>query len=111
MLGLYGVLAYAVSLRTRELGIRMALGMAARDGARLVIVDGVRLAVTGVAIGAAGSMALSRAIATVLHDVSALHAPTYAGMAAVLVLTSLAASWLPARRAMTVDPTVALRQE
>jgi hypothetical protein len=110
-LGVYGVLSYAVSLRTREFGVRMALGMPARDGARLVLADGLRLTFAGVALGLIGAWALSRALSTLLFDMRATDAPTYAAVSGVLLLACVIASLIPARRAMSVDPVTALRQE
>jgi putative ABC transport system permease protein len=110
-LGVYGVLSYAVSLRTREFGVRMALGMPARDGARLVLADGLRLTLAGIALGLIGAWALSRALSTLLFDMRATDVPTYAAVSGVLVVTCVTACVIPARRAMSVDPVTALRQE
>lgn len=110
VVGLYGVLAFTVSARRRELGIRMALGMAAADGARLVLADGLRVACVGIALGLAGSVGLRRVLGAALPDMPAGDLPTYAAVATLLLVTSVAASWLPARRAMAVDPAAVLRQ-
>src|SRR5262245_19144264 len=110
-LGLYGVLAYAVGQRTKEYGIWMALGA---DRARLltmVIRKGAVLATGGVVLGVAGSLAAARFLSTLLVGISATDAWTFAGVAAVLIVVAIAASYLPARRAMRVDPMVALRHE
>jgi len=110
-LGLYGVMAYAVSQRTREIGIRVALGARQADVLRQFVGEGVRLAVVGVAIGLALSVMLTRIIAQFLYGVTATDATTFAAGAVVLCVVAVAASWLPARRAARVDPMVALRSE
>jgi len=110
-LGLYGVMAYAVTQRTREIGIRVALGAGQRDVLRQFVGEGFRLAVVGVMIGLALSVALTRVIARFLYGVTATDAATFAAGAAVLCVVALAASWFPARRAARVDPMVALRAE
>jgi len=110
-LGLYGVMAYAVSQRTREIGIRVALGAGQAHVLRQFVGEGVRLAVVGVVIGLALSVALTRVIAQFLYGVTATDAATFAAGAVVLCVVAVAASWLPARRAARVDPMVALRAE
>jgi len=109
--GIYGVLAYAVSRRTQEIGIRMALGAQTRDILRLVGTEGLRLVVIGIAIGLAGAMALTRLMASLLFGVSATDGLTFAAVPAVLAAVALAACYLPARRATRIEPTVALRYD
>jgi ABC-type antimicrobial peptide transport system permease subunit len=107
--GLYGVLAYTVMQRSGEIGIRMALGSSARDVFRMVLGEGARLVALGLALGVAGSIALSRLVSSMLYDVAPTDPFVYAVVFALLSLTALAASTVPARRAMQVDPLVAMR--
>ena len=109
--GLYGVLSGSVSERTREIGIRSALGAAPSDILALVFRQGMTLSVAGVAIGLGGALAASRAIANLLFDVSRLDPLTYFGVVGLLLLVSAAACWVPARRAAKVDPSITLRAE
>jgi putative ABC transport system permease protein len=109
--GIYGVVAYSIVQRTREIGIRMALGAQPRDVLRLVVTQGLRPAVFGVGIGLAGAFASARAIATMLFGVSPADAMTFAAVTVLLLGVALFACWMPARRAMRVDPLVALRYE
>jgi predicted permease len=110
-MGIYGVMAYVVSQRTHELGIRMALGASAERITRLVLGQGMKLALMGLAVGLVGTMALSRSLASFLYGVSPFDPLTLAGVAVLLALVSLVACLLPAWRAARVDPIVALRDE
>ena len=109
--GLYGVVAFSVTRRTQEIGIRMALGAGRTDVLRLVVGEGARLAVLGVAIGMAASLAITRLLSSLLFGVTATDPITFAGVAMLLTLVALLASYIPARRAMGLDPNDALRYE
>jgi putative ABC transport system permease protein len=109
--GIYGAMAYAVSQRTHEIGIRTALGAQRRDVLRLVMKDGAKIALFGIASGIAGALALTRLMASLLFEVKATDPATFVGVAILLVLVALAACYIPARRAVRVDPMVALRYE
>ncbi len=110
-LGIYGVLAYLVSQRQREIGLRLALGAAPGAVQRMIVGRGLALTALGVAIGLAGALALGRFLAGVLYGVEASDPATFTLMAAVLVLAATIASWIPARRAAGVDPVEALRAD
>ena len=110
-IGVYGVMAYAVSQRTHEFGIRMALGAEASDVLRHVFLEGGRLAAAGLALGVASALALTQLMASLLFDVEPRDPATLSAAAAVLAIVALAACYIPARRATRVDPLVALRSE
>jgi ABC-type antimicrobial peptide transport system permease subunit len=110
-IGLYGLLSYEVARRTREIGIRMALGGRAQDVLRLVLNQGIALAVVGAVGGAAVALGVMRYLNSMLYDVHSNDPLTMIAVALLLVLVALAACFIPARRAMRVDPMVALRYE
>ena len=110
-IGIYGLMAYSVEQRTQELGIRMALGAEARDVRRMVVVQGMRLAGIGLAIGLAASFGLARLIESFLFGVTTSDPLVFAGVPVVLAAVALLAVWLPAIRASRVDPMEALRYE
>ena len=111
MVGIYGVIAYIATQRTREIGVRMALGAEARDVRRLFVGHGLKLAALGVAIGLAVAVGATRLVSTLLYGVGPLDPVTYGVMAAALGLVAIVATYLPARRASQVDPMVALRTD
>jgi len=110
-IGLYGVIAYMVSLRTREIGVRMALGAQRTDVGRMIVGQGVTLATIGVGIGLAGALVLTRLIASLLYGVAPTDPPTIVAVSLLLLMVAALASWLPARRAASIDPVMALRSE
>ena len=109
--GIYGVLAYSVSQRTPEFGVRLALGARPLDVLRLVLGQTLKLVAAGAVIGVAGGLIMTRVVATLLYGVSAVDPLTFVGMPLLLLLVALSASYLPARRATKVDPMIALRCE
>jgi putative ABC transport system permease protein len=111
VIGIYGVMAYAVHQRTREIGIRMALGASRADVLRMIVVQGLRLTVIGIVVGLGVSFAASRLIATLLINVSPTDVVTFVLVPIVLGAAALGASYLPALRATRIDPMVALRYE
>ncbi|HEY6387202.1 MAG TPA: ABC transporter permease [Candidatus Acidoferrum sp.] len=111
MVGLYGAISYAVSRRTHEIGIRMALGAAPRYVMKLMLGNGLRLALIGTALGLAAAFGLARLMTRLLYGVSATDPLTFLGVATVLMVVAMVACYIPARRAMRVDPMVALRHE
>jgi ABC-type antimicrobial peptide transport system permease subunit len=111
IIGVYGVIAYAVARRTNEIGIRMALGAQVRDVYIMVLRQGMRPVVIGLILGVAGAIAASRAVATLLYGVSPRSPLVIGAVAAALLVVALAACAVPARRASRVEPTIALRYE
>jgi macrolide transport system ATP-binding/permease protein len=111
VVGVYGVVSYAAGQRTHEIGIRMALGAQARDIRAMVLRQGIVLVISGLAVGLLGALAASRVVGNFLVGVSAVDPVIFAGVALLLAAITLAACYIPARRAMKVDPMVALRYE
>jgi putative ABC transport system permease protein len=109
--GVYGLIAYSVAERRHEIGIRLALGAQGRDVRRLVVGQGVRLTLAGVAIGLAGAMLVGRAVRGMLFGVGAVHVPTLVAVSAILLTVAALASWIPARRAARTDLLLALKGE
>lgn len=110
-IGLYGLLSYEVARRTREVGIRVALGAQHRDLLRLVVGQGILLVLIGAAIGIAAALGVTRLISSMLYGLHASDPVTFAAVAILLTLVAFAACYIPARRAVRVDPIVALRYE
>jgi len=110
-IGIYGVLSYSVNLRTREIGLRMALAAQRGRVLRLIVGEGIAVGAMGIGVGIAGALALSRVLASLVFDVPVRDPVTYSVVAAALTLVALAACIIPARKASRVDPMVALRAE
>jgi ABC-type transport system, involved in lipoprotein release, permease component len=110
-IGLYSVIAYNVAQRTHEMGVRIALGAQVRDVVRLVVIDGVRLGAIGLVIGTMIALASTRWVKPLLFEESPRDPAVFVLVTAVLLGVTVAASWIPARRAAKVDPQVALRTE
>ena len=109
--GVYGVMAYSVSRRTREIGVRVALGASSREVLEMILGQGLRTILAGVAVGIAGALALTRTIASLLFGVTATDPVTFGGVVLLLIAVALLACYVPARRATRVDPLIALRYE
>ena len=109
--GIYGVISYLAGQRTHEIGVRIALGAQRNEVLRLIVGHGAKMALIGVAVGVAASLAVTRLMAKLLFGVSAYDPLTFLAVACLLILVALAASYIPARRAMRVDPMTALRYE
>jgi len=111
LIGLFSVLAYLVAERTREIGIRMAMGADAGRVSRMILGHGLRMTIVGLLLGGAASIAVVRVLRAWMYEMSVYDAPTFVAVAALLCVVALVASWLPARRASRVDPVLALRAE
>ena len=109
--GVYGVMSYMVAQRTNEIGLRMALGAQSGDVLRLVVGQGMRLAMTGIALGILSGLVVTRWMRSLLFDVPTYDPLTFGAVSAFVAAVALFAGWLPARRAARIDPVLALRQE
>ena len=110
-IGVYGVMSYTVSRRTQEIGVRMALGAQTGNVRGMILAHALKLTLLGVGLGVAGAFGVARFLSSLVFDVGTHDTATVLGVALLLVVVALAASWIPARRAMRVDPIVALRHE
>jgi ABC-type antimicrobial peptide transport system permease subunit len=110
-LGLYGVLSFAVAQRTREIGVRMALGAQRKDVLALVVGHGLKLALLGLALGLVAAWVMTRFIANLLYGVTTTDPLVFIGVSLLLLFVAMLASWLPARRATEIDPITVLRHE
>jgi putative ABC transport system permease protein len=110
-IGIYGVLSYLTGQRTQEIGVRMALGAARLDVLRLILRDGARMVATGAVIGLAASLGLTQLMSNMLFGVKPTDLPTFSLVIAALSSIALLACYIPARRAMNIDPAIALREE
>src|SRR5262249_28333231 len=110
-IGIYGVMAYTVSERARELGLRIALGATTRDVMQMVLHEAIALAAAGVVLGIAGALATTPLMASLLFGVAPTDPRTFGSIAAILLATAIAGSYVPARRATRVDPMISLRSE
>jgi ABC-type antimicrobial peptide transport system permease subunit len=111
IVGVYGVLSYLVSRRRREMGVRMALGAQRSDVLWLVMKEGAKFAATGIALGIGGAFVVARLLSSQLYGVSPMDAVTYITVSVVVAIVTLAACYIPARRAMAIDPIIALRYD
>jgi putative ABC transport system permease protein len=109
--GVYGVLSYAVSQRTQEIGVRLALGASRQNVFAMIVGHGARLAAIGILFGVAGAFGVTRVVRSLLYNVSATDPLSFVATAVFLVLVAVLASYVPARRATSVDPLIALRAE
>jgi len=111
LVGIYGVIAYAVAARTREIGVRVALGAQRGDVVGMVVREGMAIAIAGIVAGMAAALALTRLMASLLYGVNTTDPRIFAAASVTLAVTALLASWWPARKAAGIDPTIALRDE
>jgi ABC-type antimicrobial peptide transport system permease subunit len=109
--GIYGIMAYAVEQRTREIGIRMALGAGGREVLRLIVGQAVWMIAAGLALGLAGALALTRFLSSELWEVQSTDPATFAAVSLILIVVALLACLVPTHRAVQVDPSIALRYE
>jgi putative ABC transport system permease protein len=109
--GIYGVLSYSVNQRSREIGVRMALGAPRAAVLRMIVGEGMRMGIAGIAAGLLGAVAVSRVLSSMLFGVQARDPLTFASVAAILIVIALAACYFPARRATAIDPVIALRED